>query len=320
RSFACRSCLQIDVLSNRSNEVVMTLSSANYVFLPWVRQGAAAGIQKVDVLDANQPGVVSIGVNLQVNNSVPGIERQVRLFGPGDVTGIDPQQVIRTEPSNLATDFEPSYFPAIEFDRPDFPWLFTPAKANDSGKLRPWLCLVVVRKQEGVTLRVDRNLPLPVLEIQAPAQPRNELPDLAESWVWAHTQVTGSPLQSDSLKNALAGNPALNLSRLLCPRRLDPLTEYMACVVPTFELGRKAGLGESISSADEGFLHPAWKSGAQSLAQVKLPVYYHWEFRTGTGNDFEALVNLLEPRDTQDLPAGVGKRTMNIGEPGFIVH
>ena len=105
-------------------------------------------------------------------NNTDDIDRQVRLYGPGDVTGIDPQQVVRTEPRHLATDFEPNYFPAIEFDRPDFPWLFTPAKADAAGKLRPWLCLVVVRKQEGVTLRTDRNLPLPVLEIKAPARPR----------------------------------------------------------------------------------------------------------------------------------------------------
>src|SRR6185503_20886627 len=97
----------------------MTVSSANYVFLPWVRQGAAAGIQTLDSLSKDQAGVVSVPVNLQINSG-NDIDRRVRLFGPGDVTGIDPQQVVRTEPRHLATDFEPSYFPAVEFDRPDF--------------------------------------------------------------------------------------------------------------------------------------------------------------------------------------------------------
>ena len=185
----------------------------------------------------------------------------MRLYGPGDVTGIDPQQVVRTEPRHLATDFEPNYFPAIEFDRPDFPWLFTPAKANADGKLRPWLCLVVVRKQEGVSLRVDRNLPLPVLEIKPPARPERELPDLSESWAWAHAQVAGSRRDAGSLKQSLAGDPALTVSRLLCPRRLDPLTDYLACVVPAFGLGCKAGLGLPIEPADEQpplGLAPAW--------------------------------------------------------------
>jgi hypothetical protein len=291
----------------------MALTSANYVFLPWVREGAASGIQTPD-MSANQAGVVSVSVKLAVNNIPPEIERQVRLYGPGDVTGIDHLQVIRTEPRHLATDFEPNYFPAIEFDRPDFPWLFTPAKANADGRLRPWLCLVVIRKRQGGTLRVDRNLPLPVLEIK---DPETELPDLSESWAWAHAQVTGSALNKASLESSLAGSPALTLSRLLCPRRLDPLTDYLACVVPTFELGRKAGLGLSIqrdaTRNEENELLPAWTPAADS---VTLPVYFHWEFRTGTGGDFEALVKLLTPRDLRETPK-IGKRLVDISDPDF---
>jgi hypothetical protein len=257
---------------------------------------------------------VSVAVKLRVNNTDDNdIDRQVRLYGPGDVTGIDPQQVVRTEPRHLATDFEPNYFPAIEFDRPDFPWLFTPAKADAAGTLRPWLCLVVVRKQGGGTLRVDPNLPLPKLEIETPER---ELPDLSESWAWAHAQVTGSRRERGSLKASLAGDPALTVSRLLCPRRLDPATEYLACVVPAFDLGRKAGLGLPIQPADESELKPAWTAGAQSPPQVTLPVYFHWEFRTGTGDDFESLAGLLGPRK---MPEEVGKRRMDISQPGFSI-
>src|SRR5262245_33436328 len=125
-------------------------TSANYLFLPWVRQGAAASIQTPDSLTSGQSGVVSVPVRLRINDT-DDIEQQVRLYGPGDVIGIAPQQVVRTEPRHLATDFEPNYFAAIDFDRPDFPWLFTPAAAGTAGRLRPWLCLVVVRKQQGVT-------------------------------------------------------------------------------------------------------------------------------------------------------------------------
>ena len=298
----------------------MTLTSANYIFLPWVRQGASAGIQTPD-MSPNQAGVVSVKAQLRVNDTPP-IERQVRLYGPGDVTGIDQFQVIRTEPRHLATDFEPNYFPSIEFDRPDLLWLFTPAKANTDGRLRPWLCLVVIRKQKGVTLNVDRNLPLPVLEIQSEAHPEVELPNLSESWAWAHAQVTGSARNQGSLESSLGGNPALTLSRLLCPRRLDPLTEYLACVVPTFELGRKAGLGIPIqrdsTRDEEKELLPAWTIGPQPLDSVKLPVYYHWEFRTGTGGDFESLVKLLTARDLRDTP-NVGKRLVDISQPDFNV-
>jgi hypothetical protein len=292
-------------------------ATANYVFLPWVRRGAAADIQAPDALGPGQAGAVGVPVKLRVNDA-HDIDRPVRLYGPGDVTGIDPRPVVRIEPANLATDFEPNYFPAIEFDSPDFPWLFTPARAGPSERLRPWLCLVVVGKQEGVTLHTDPGLPLPVLEIKEPARPELELPDLSESWAWAHTQVIGSPAEAAALRGALAGDPALTVSRLLCPRRLDPSTDYLACVVPAFELGCKAGLGEAITADDEQKLAPAWAS-TPFPARVKLPVYYHWDFRTGTGDDFETLVGLLTPRDADDLPPQVGKRLVDISRPGFAV-
>ena len=295
----------------------MAQSPANYVFLPWVRQGAAADIQTTD-MTAKQAAVVSVTVKLGVNNAPPDIERQVRLYGPGDVVGIDPQQVVRTEPRHLSTDFEPNYFPAIEFDRPDFPWLFTPAKADDSGRLRPWLCLVVVKKQDGVTVTVDRSRPLPVLEIKKSARPDRELPKLTESWAWAHAQVAGTEAQSASLKTSLGGDPALTVSRLLCPRRLDPLTDYIACVVPAFEQGRRAGLGQPVQAPNEPPLDltPAW-ANTDPPEDVSLPVYYHWEFRTGAGGDFESLVKLLQARV---MPETVGKRPIDIGEPGFALQ
>jgi hypothetical protein len=50
---------------------------------------------------------------------------------------------------------------------------------------------------------------------------------------------------------------------------------------------------------------------------VTLPVYFHWEFRTGAGGDFESLVGLLKARDSRDMPPEVGKRRMDISQPGF---
>ena len=47
----------------------MTVSMANYVFLPWVRQGAASGIQTPDTLGADQAGVVAVPVKLSVNDA-----------------------------------------------------------------------------------------------------------------------------------------------------------------------------------------------------------------------------------------------------------
>ena len=86
----------------------MAEGNAKYTFLPWVRQGAAGGIETPDSLGANQAGVVSVPVNLRVNDAVEIPPRQVRLYGPGDVIGIDPQKVVRTDPRPQTSDFEPT--------------------------------------------------------------------------------------------------------------------------------------------------------------------------------------------------------------------
>ena len=58
------------------------------------------------------------------------VDVPLRLYGPGDVIGIDPRAVLRTDPPRGTADFEPNYLACIEFDTPDFPWLFTPAAAG----------------------------------------------------------------------------------------------------------------------------------------------------------------------------------------------
>jgi hypothetical protein len=294
--------------------------NADVVFFPWVRQGAAAAIGVVDTLKQSQRGVVDLTANLSINIS-PIAPVTVRLRGPADVVGIDPSEIVRMDPRPGTADFEPNYFVAIEFDRPDFPWLFTPAKAdpsNPNSRLRPWLCLVVVRDQSGVTLRSTSDAPLPALEIAAPARPIDELPDLNESWWWAHAQVASpGSASADDLRNRLGGKPELSLSRLLSPRLLQPSTDYIACVVPTFDVGRKAGLGMDVTEAEltspTTGLKPAW-SFTPVPTLVTLPVYHSWRFRTGEGGDFESLVRLLQPRG---VPALLGKRTIDISQPGF---
>jgi hypothetical protein len=119
-----------------------------------------------------------------------------------------------------------------------------------------------------------------------------------------------------ALSDLLRRNPERTLSRLLSPRRLDPSTSYVACVVPTFDVGRKAGLGEAISEDDERTLRPAWDSGVGDgrTERVRLPVYYSWEFSTRTEGDFEALARRLERRK---LPATLSLRNMSLRTPGW---
>ncbi len=79
-----------------------------------------------------------------------------------------------------------------------------------------------------------------------------------------------------------------------------------------------AGLNEPTTTTT---LLPAWPTrketpGAPEPETIRLPVYYSWEFRTSAGGDFEELVRRLQPRE---LPAQVGRRSMDVGQPGFKV-
>lgn len=280
--------------------------NATYAFLPWSRLGIAAQIDDEDPLGDGLAANLVLPVHIDVNNRPVDVD--VRLFGPGNVVGFDPRQVIRTEPRDHAKDFLPNYFPAVEFARADLPWAFTPASATGRDRLRPWICLIVVEDRDGVELEFNRQMTLPVLTV---GDPDRELPPLEDAWAWAHVQVAGD-LDGTSLEAVASAEPHRVSSRLICPRRLQPNRDYLACVVPAFDAGVKAGLGLPDAN-DAPTLAAAWKTG-EIPDPMKLPVYYHWLFSTGDAGDFEALARLLEPRL---VPETVGTRPMDISRPGF---
>ncbi len=282
---------------------------ARYDFVSFFRRGAAADLTGPDPLAGPVPHRGSLTVDVTLRSSDDGATRDdpatshVQLYGPGDVVGIDPRHVIRTDPRDGTPSFEPNYFPAIEFDHPDFPWLFTPA-SESGAKLRPWLCLLVLADDEFTTPSDRKPEPLPAIRVTS----ASVLPDLTQSWAWAHVQVSGG-IGSSNVGAIEAADPARALSRLICPRRLEPRTHYTALLVPAFDLGVKAGLGETIPPATVT-TDPAWPPGDAKL----LPVYYRFEFITSARGDFETLVRQLQPRR---LPAQVGMRQMLVDRPGW---
>jgi hypothetical protein len=253
-------------------------------YLPWVRAGAGNLLT-----GAWGPTRAAVTITAAVNGGPAPATIEATLYGPGDVTGIDARQVIRTDPVDGATDFESTLLPCVEFDEPALPWLFTPAAAADD-RLRPWLVLIVL-PADAATLERDSDRGRPVLTVAADAGA--ELPDLAQSWAWAHVQVTaaGDPV-------AVLADPAQSnatLSRLVCPARLDSGTAYLAAVVPATAQGAQAGLGQPV---DPGALQPAWTA---TTGYLELPVYHSWSFSTGPEGDFETLVSRLRP---VQLPGG----------------
>jgi hypothetical protein len=280
-------------------------------FLPWLRSGLAAQITTPAVVglaphDSASAAVGAVirarGPNTDTVESIDG--PAVRLRGPGDVVGIDAAQFVRHDPEPGATDAETAYFALVELAAPDLPWRFTPAAPGGDGRLQPWIALVVVEEREGVSLD-DTGSRSPVLRIDDPSA---ELPDLSQCWAWAHVHADyGLADDQADLAEALREQPEAFRSRLLCPRRLTAGRSWLACVVPVFEAGRRAGLGEPIGPD----LGPAWD--VASPAEIRLPVYHSWRFDTGEQGTFESLVRRLRPRE---LPGSVGRRDLDLSDPG----
>jgi hypothetical protein len=144
----------------------MAIEVAKYQFQSWVRKGISAQINEQDTL-GNPAAVLptaeraSVPVGVSINNA-PQPPKPFSLIGPGDIIGIHRDMVVRTEPRNWITNFEPNYLAFVEFYDEDFPWRYTPARP-DGERLRPWIVWLVLRDDEFV--RDDRRLPLPVIAI-----------------------------------------------------------------------------------------------------------------------------------------------------------
>lgn len=298
-----------------------------YSFLPWLRQGLANQITSAD-FDNSVKVRASMNVQLEARgeklaggtDSKP-VNRPVQLFGPGDIVGIDRRAVVRTEPRDWITNFEPNYLVAIEFYDEDFPWRYTPAAPDMAkGRLRPWITLLVLKEGEFKDGKNIKDRPLPFIEVPN----LTVFPRADELWAWAHVHVNRSLAANDAefvshdvaafipkLQSVLNENSDLAYSRLVCPRKLEPNATYHAFVIPTFEVGRRAGLGLDLGDT------PATESAWAAARSEGFPYYYRWYFRTGASGDFETLVRLLKPKPVDPR---VGTREMDVQAPGSSVR
>ncbi|HEX8149788.1 MAG TPA: hypothetical protein VF591_21590 [Pyrinomonadaceae bacterium] len=302
----------------------MSTPISTYSFLPWLRQGIANRITAADS-PANVKIRAAVPVHLELAGEGVGgalaepIQRDVELYGPGDIVGIEPRAVVKVEPRSWVPDFETNYLPHIEFYDEDFPWRYTPAAAAGA-RLRPWIMLVVLKEgefEEGVNVK---DKPLPYIKVDDPRL----FPPAGQLWAWAHVHVNrglaASVVSSDmnvvlpNFQAVLRENPDLAYSRIVCPRKLEENSSYHAFLVPSFESGRLAGLGLDVTKAPSA-THSAWGdyAGRAALEGSHYPVYYRWRFGTATVGDFEYLVRLLKPKP---VDRRVGRREMDMQRPG----
>lgn len=308
---------------------------AFYSFLPYIRNGLNNFLTQVDSPTGSSPsqrtslklkiGLEATRVSSGNQNSI--VEKDFALKGPGDVTGINKNSIVKIHPENWVTNFEPNYLPFIEFYDEDFCWRYTPATYRKEGstseykyKLRPWLTLVVLKDDEFELIQTPDGKQ----SIKIKKNASELFPNQDSLWAWAHVHVNenlatgedpiGNNTQNitqavNKLKNnILKQTPDKVVSRLLSPRRLMPNTGYTAFLIPTFETGRRAGLGlEPFSGTQVQMLQGAWN--AQTPAGTEYPFYHNWYFKTGGAGDFESLVRLLKPKV---LNHTVGKRAMDL--------
>ena len=300
----------------------MALTVGKYTFSAWLRRGIGLHINEADTLGAGGGAVkerATVPIDVLVNTAP--VHKDFALMAPGDVLGINPDAVLRCEPRDWVTDFEPNYLAFVEFYEEDLPWRYTPAHAVGD-RFRPWLALVVLKEPTvdgpGEFVGHDRQLPLRSITVASTASLAR--PD--QSWAWAHVHTNdGFPAATDferfleSLETPDHPNSDRIISRLVCPRHLEPNTAYGAFVVPAYETGRLAGLGhDSAAIAAIDAQQAAWGASGG----VELPVYFRWRFRTGENEDFESLVRKLVPRRADPR---VGVRPMDGEKPGWgIVH
>jgi hypothetical protein len=311
---------------------------ACYSFLPWARKGIGSKIKEKENFgndaanDTTERASIDISVKIDRNSLSDETDtfdfpKGVHLYGPGDIIGIDKRAIIRVEPKDGVTNFEYNYLPYIEFYEEDFLWRYTPAVVNDSDgansnidkRLRPWLALLVFKEEDeeaNAEFRFEKFNPndpqLPFITILKD----NLFPKNNQYWAWGHVHVNQSLDEesgasiSGKLNNLVQREPNFACSRLLCPRKLERNTKYHAFLVPAYEKGRLAGLGEQKAVINT----VVSQEYSSKNTGTKMPYYYNWSFRTGADGDFEELVRKLESMPIDDR---VGRRLMDIQSPGY---
>ena len=220
---------------------------------------------------ARNAGDVSIG-----GKDNPSLTRQFSLAGPVDVRSISADAIAQAIPADKSSGYSCDYMPFLEFHEEDFPWRYTPLPSSD--KLVPWLLLLACKEGE-YTLQTapDGSHQVAInLEGAEGEEADTFYPKKEDFHKLAHVQIL-TPDGKDPIAHVSA-HPEDGVSRLFCSRKLLSETKYTVFLVPAFELGRLAGLGEPF----QGKASLDRLSFEGNPVSRTFPVYYQWSFTTGS--------------------------------------
>ena len=241
-------------------------------FLPWVRAGLSAGFPSAASLPAR--GQVTVTAVLGADGAGVTVPGEIATFGPGDVLGLDGEQVIRRFPAPDTDGAETTGFACVELDNPDAPWAFTTGGPDGDGRLRPWLVLVVVPAPPAECWRARPTTPCP----SSPAR-RASCPT-SRSRGPGRTRSSPSPT-TPRRRRPPSRRPS---ARCRASSRRDassraPTTWRPSCPPSSRVASPDSGL--PLDEHETGDLADAWDH--TSGEPVDLPVYDTWRFSTGVG-------------------------------------
>ena len=281
--------------------------------LPYLRKGLAK-----EITNSTQDGLradFTVKANLYGNKAgsaddapavaIPTFNKPLSLAGPVDVKAVSEMAISEVVPADNSAGYSKDYMPYIEFYEEDFPWRYTPMAASD--KLVPWLLLLACKDDE-FTLTKDRK---GFRRVTFDPKGEGFYPKVAEFYKLAHVQVTMPDWITDEPAHYVNEHPDDGISRLFCLRKLEEKTRYTMFLVPAFELGRRAGMGESLEGA--GYQQLAWNDKS---AKLSFPVYYQWSFKTA-GEKFIDLARkqaFISDNEFKALPDGL---KLDIQETGL---
>ena len=302
----------------------------NTRFYSLVRKGLGSQINEIDNLGQEKgetkkrPTVQLTAIveakgldNGEENSSEPITRTEAKtitLSGPGDVVSINSNSILRVFPTPESQAFPINEFPYIEFWEPDFAWRFTPAKATEEKKLRPWLTLVVCKTSEVSIEKTSWGVDLVTFNVDEDGYKRIFPSQTDDVWKMAHAQ-------SNVGQNA-------EFCRILGiqSEKMDEYTEYRAFLIPVFEIGRLRGLrgpnyDENLDKSEQGLNNipaqrAAWEDslGAQKEEHERpltFPSYYSWSFTTGDLS-FTEKVKALVCNDAKK--SGIAVDVTSLGE------
>ncbi len=306
---------------------------AHYSFIPWLKQGIGSKIAEKEAMGTPVAGMAQVRADLQVGITLEStgvaegvlietdISKTLKMYGPPDVLAISKDAIVRSEPKPRVNNFESNGLPYVEFYKEDFLWVFTPAAADsvsNPGRLTPWLALICLKDDEFELKNTsDGRTYFTIPSEKISKVFHNE----TQHWAWAHvhmnTELVAASLnaQINEVTAELDDNPDSGVCRLLCPRKLIKETQYTAFLIPAFETGRLAGLGEDYSGVLAQKM--SWGLSENYASKTRggdYPIYHFWTFRTGLYGDFESLARILKPIVTSPE---LGKRNMFIADAGY---